>query len=101
MALQSVFQHGVKNLEYRTVLLEWRKEVIEVVKNKIILLKVQNKIYHPTETSSFKTISVKISFQHIHDQFVAVPIDKVNGKIALICNRFYIEVLIKELEMVC
>ena len=67
MVLQSVFQHGVKNLEYRTVLLEWRKEVIEVVKNKIILLKVQNKICHPTETSSFKTTSVKISFQHIHD----------------------------------
>lgn len=99
MVLQSAFQHGVKNLEYRTVLLEWRKEVIEVVKNKI-LLKVQNKIYHPTETSTFKIISVKISFQHIHDQFVAVPIDKVNGKIALTCNRFYIEVLIKELEMV-
>ena len=40
------------------------------------------------------------TFNDIHSQFVVTPIDKANGNVALICQRFYALVLIKERGLV-
>ena len=57
---------------------------------------MQNSNDHLTGTSSLKTIFIKNSFQHKHDQFVVAPVDKANKNAAFICRQFCNEVLIKE-----
>ena len=37
--------------------------------------------------------------ENVHKDFVAVPIDKATGNIALICKRFYASVIAKELGL--
>ena len=42
---------------------------------------------------------MKEALDNIHKEFVAVPIDKETGNIALICKRFYVSVITTELVL--
>ena len=42
---------------------------------------------------------VKKALDDLHDKFVITPVDKANGNIAVICKRYYAEVLAKELGL--
>ena len=60
---------------------------------------MQNSLNHPTGTSSLKTTFSENSPRNIHGQFVVAPNVKANRNAGFICKCFYIEVLIKELEI--
>ena len=45
----------------------------------------------------FKQPDVKKYIEHLHDRFVIVPVDKASNNFAIICKKFYLEVLMKEL----
>ena len=42
---------------------------------------------------------VKNALDNIHKDFVVVPIDKATGNIALVCKRFYVSVISRELGL--
>ena len=60
---------------------------------------MQNNLNNPTGTSSLKTTFSENSPRNVHGQFVVAPIVKANRNAGFICKCFYIEVLIKELEI--
>lgn len=41
-----------------------------------------------------------ICFKNIHNEFVAIPVDKANGNVAVICQRLYALILTKELGII-
>ena len=43
-----------------------------------------------------KRDDVKKYLDHLHKHFVLVPVDKASNNIAIICKRFYVEVILKE-----
>ena len=69
-----IHEHGIPD----AVLVEWKAKVRKLLNNRITALKAQNNNNHTTETSSLKTAFLKNSLQHLHDQFVAAPVDKAN-----------------------
>ena len=44
-----------------------------------------------------KRDDVKKYLDHLHKHFVLVPVDKASNNIAIICKRFYVEVILKEI----
>ena len=49
--------------------------------------------------TSLKNNDVKQSLSELHDKFILTPIDKATNNIAIICKRFYILTLLKELGL--
>ena len=43
-----------------------------------------------------KRDDVKKYLDHLHKHIVLVPVDKASNNIAIICKRFYVEVILKE-----
>ena len=35
------------------------------------------------------SVSIKISREVMHQKFIVTPLDKANGNVAVICERFY------------
>ena len=52
--------------------------------------------YLPRYTSVFDKKSVKKELSYFQDNFVICPVDKAANNFAVICKRYYIEVLLKE-----
>ena len=44
-----------------------------------------------------KTAEVKEYLEDLHSKFVVVPIDKASNNVSVICKKFYIEVILKEI----
>ena len=65
--------------------------------------KVGSKIEHlkkkitPRQTNpALKRKDVQTYLKNLQKHFVLVPIDKASNNIAIICKRFYVEVILKE-----
>ena len=54
---------------------------------------------HPRVTEKLKDQSVLKALKSLCDQYVLVPIDKATGNVAVVCQRYYAEVLAKELGL--
>ena len=73
----------------------WRGEVLKAIDERIEEVKPSLKVDHVTET--LKDPECRNYLSELHDRYVIAPIDKATGNVALICKRFYADVLVKEL----
>ena len=72
----------------------WKNIVMQKVDSKIGLLKLK---VTPRRTNPvLKREDVQNYLKYLHKHFVLVPIDKASNNIAIICKRFYVEVILKE-----
>ena len=58
-----------------------------------------NKLYANKHMECLSSPHVKNALDNIHKNFVVVPIDKATGNIALVCKRFYVSVITRELGL--
>lgn len=79
------------------VLKPWISVVSEKIRIKISSLKKTRYIKEASEV--LKSTECLKYLDKLQSQFVIVPIDKASGNIALVCKRFYAQVLIKELGL--
>ena len=73
----------------------WKEKVMERVDAKIISLK--QKITPRMTNPILKRDHVQAYLDNLHKNFVLVPIDKAANNIAIICKKYYVEVILKEL----
>ena len=79
------------------VLKPWICVVSDKIKTKIAALK--EKMPFDTDKQVLKSTECLRALEHLHEQFVVVPIDKASSNIALVCKRFYAQVFISELGL--
>ena len=89
--------------EFRTVdskvteddLAPWKSEILSRVDRKITSLRRSVK-YHKIQPV-LKRPEVTEYLRNLHDNFVLVPIDKASNNIAVICKKYYVEIILKEI----
>ena len=74
---------------------EWECKVIGIVKARIDRLK-QKKYCRNTRVLSER--SCKEYLNNFHKRFVLVPADKAGNNVLIVCKKYYIEVILKELD---
>jgi len=78
------------------VLTEWKSRLLMEVKTKIKVLK---KKYRRTPIKVLDDILVKSYLDDFHEKFVITPTDKAGNNFSIVCKKFYIQCLLKELGM--
>ena len=73
---------------------EWKDQIKELVVECISSLK--EKIRSPKQ-KILNDLDVKDTVRRLHDVFVLAPADKAANNVIIVCKRYYIETLIKEL----
>ena len=73
---------------------EWKDQIKELVVERISSLK--EKIRSPKQ-KILNDPDMKDTLRRLHDDFVLVPADKAANNVIVVCKRYYIETLIKEL----
>ena len=73
---------------------EWKDQIKELVVERISSLK--EKILSPKQ-KILSDPDVKDTLRRLHDDFVLVPADKAANNVIVVCKKYYIETLIKEL----
>ena len=79
------------------ILRAWRVEIVKAIDERIQEIVPTLKVGHVLET--LKDPFCRQTLLDLQERFVITPIDKATGNIALICKRFYAEVLVKELGL--
>ena len=74
---------------------DWKRKILEEVNYKIVSLKHQIKV-HKTN-SALKQDAVSKHLNELHEKYVLVPIDKASNNIAIICKKYYVAVILKEI----
>ena len=74
---------------------QWKSKVIEKVDEKIEQLK--HKIKPKNVNPILKQPLVLEYLNKLHEHYVLVPIDKAANNIAVICKKYYVEVILKEI----
>ena len=85
------FKQEQVDLKY---LSEWKDQIKELVVEHISSLK--EKIRSPKQ-KILNDPDVKDTLRRLHDDFVLVPADKAANSVIVMCKKYYIETLIKEL----
>ena len=76
----------------------WKNEILKKVDQKIRNLKLR---VHPRKTNQvLKRPDVVEHLEQLHKNYVFVPIDKAGNNIAIICKRYYVEVILKEIGQI-
>ena len=73
---------------------EWKDQIKELVVERISSLK--EKIRSPKQ-KILNDPGVKDTLRRLHDDFVLVPADKTANSVIVVCKKYYIKTLIKEL----
>ena len=95
---QYALQWGKKEMVELSVLSSWKEMVKGQIEERISKLK-QNFKQHTGKV--FQNVDVKECLPDLHNKYVFVPADKApNNIIIIICKRYYIETLIKELGLI-
>ena len=76
-------------------LTNWKRVIMEKVDSKINFLK--HKIKLGRSANIIKQQDVAEYLKMLHNKYVLVPIDKAANNIAIICKKYYVEVLLKEI----
>ena len=67
----------------------------------LIISRTRNKIYTNLNSSKTKSliynVRIKQAIANLQNEFVIVPVDKANNKLAIICQKLYCDVLTREL----
>ena len=81
----------------KKILTPWISVVSEKIKEKISSLKSKQSFQKHSPVLSSNTCVKALT--ELHENFVIVPIDKAANNIALVCKRFYAQVLVAELGL--
>ena len=76
----------------------WKNAILNKVDQKISTLKRKIKLLK--SNSIFKQAEVTKYLEDLHQKFVLVPIDKAANNIAIVCKKFYVEVILKEIGII-
>ena len=76
---------------------EWLSLINDKIDDKIDKLKSTYTYKHTC--LSLSSPDIKTALDSLHKDFVITPIDKANGNVAVICKRFYADILFKELGL--
>ena len=82
-----------KDVAERDVL-PWKNEILRKVDEKITSLK--RKIKPQRCNQILKRPDVITCLENLHKNYVIVPIDKAANNVSIICKRYYVEVILKE-----
>ena len=86
-------KHGDDKVEFD----QWKKLLEDLINERIKFLTTKMKF--PNITPKLQQPRIKSALKELHKHFVITPIDKASGNVALICKRFYAQVIIKELGL--
>ena len=90
--IHSVFvKHKVDNAD----MVPWRDSVLNMVDAKLSSLKHKIKFHKVKPTLNRPEVVEYLN--KLHSEFVLVPIDKAANNVSIICKRFYVEVILKEI----
>ena len=84
---------STKNRISETCYLEWKNIVIQQIEERVMRLKKRTK-YVPRKSVLEEC---KEELEDLKKKYVLVPVDKAANNIGLVCKKFYLEVLNKEL----
>ena len=79
-----------------SVLSSWKEMVKGQIEQRISKLK-QN--FKQRTAKVLQNANIKACLSDIHNKYVFIPVDKAPNSIIIICKRYYIETLIKELGL--
>ena len=93
---QYALQSAKREMVEFSVLSSWK----EIVKSKIEerISKLKQNFKQPTG-KMLQNVDVKVCLSDLHSKYVFVPADKFPNNVIIICERYYIETLIKELGL--
>ena len=74
---------------------EWKRKILQEVDNEVISLKYRIKV-HETYPE-LKQDAVIQNLNELHEKYVFVPIDKAANNIVIICKKYYVTVILKEI----
>ena len=77
------------------VLSEWKCRLLLEVKSKIKILRKHK--HYPKRKKSLDDEDVKSYLDDFHNKFVITPTDKAGNNFSIVCKKFYIQCLLKEL----
>src|SRR5215469_2166557 len=75
---------------------DWSKLVFDAVEKKVNKLKTIRKFQPSCRTKILERKDVKDYLKNFQKDFVFVPTDKASNNISIVCKKFYIQVLLKE-----
>lgn len=76
-------------------MIPWKNDVLKKVDEKIRSLKRK---FKPKKVNQvLKRPEVVEYLENLHKNYVLVPIDKAGNNIAIVCKRYYVEVILKEI----
>ena len=93
---QYALQCAKREIVELSVLSSWKEMVKGQIEERISKLKQNFK--QPTG-KVLQNVDVKACLSDLHNKYVFVPADKASNNIIIICKRYYIETLIKELGL--
>ena len=93
---QYALQWAKREIVELSVLSSWKEMVKGQIEERISKLKQNFK--QPTD-NVLQNVDVKACLSDLHNKYVFVPAEKAPNNIIIICKRYYIETLIKELGL--
>ena len=79
----------------RQVLRDWEETVHECIEQRVRCLKQQ----HVNRRKKHVKNRVHLDYLNkLHDNYVLVPADKAGNNIIVVCKKYYLDVVLKELE---
>ena len=93
---QYALQWAKREIVELSVLSSWKEMVKGQIEERISKLKLNFK--QPTG-KVLQNADVKACLSYLHSKYVFVPADKAPNNVVIICKRYYIETLIKELGL--
>ena len=78
------------------VLDEWECKILETIKAKIVKIKTKTKNLRKKHVLSEKTC--KNYLEDFQKHFVLVPADKASNNILIVCKKYYLDIVLKELD---
>ena len=75
---------------------EWKIKILQEVDSKIISLKPRIKVHKTNPV--LKQDAVIEYLNELHEKYVLVPIDEAAQNIAIICRKYYVPVILKEMK---
>ena len=88
---------SVKNVT-KDSLTPWKNAVMDKVDQNISALKTKLKLSKSNPV--LKQTEVIEYLKELHKKFVLVPIDKASNNVAIICKKYYVEVILKEIGVI-
>ena len=74
---------------------DWKRKILQEVDNKTISLKHRIKIQKTNPVLKQDTVIEYLS--ELYEKYVLVPTDKAANNIAIICKKYYVTVILKEI----